>query len=95
MNCLDRNITCISCGLEFVFTADEQAFFFERHFKNIPRHCKRCNAKRRGRSRKILPETQTTCAECGIGTTVPFKPTQGRRVLCRSCFQKPLSAPSV
>ena len=27
------------------------------------------------------------CSDCGIETTVPFKPTQGRPVLCRQCFQ--------
>jgi CxxC-x17-CxxC domain-containing protein len=32
-------------------------------------------------------ETKTECSACGIETTVPFKPTQGRPVLCRSCFQ--------
>ncbi|HEY6376972.1 MAG TPA: CxxC-x17-CxxC domain-containing protein [Edaphobacter sp.] len=32
-------------------------------------------------------ETRTHCSECGIETTVPFKPTQGRPVLCRQCFQ--------
>jgi len=32
-------------------------------------------------------ETRTKCSACGIDTTVPFKPTQGRPVLCRSCFQ--------
>ena len=32
-------------------------------------------------------ETRTQCSECGIETTVPFKPTQGRPVLCRQCFQ--------
>jgi CxxC-x17-CxxC domain-containing protein len=36
----------------------------------------------------VRPETRTTCSECGTETTVPFKPTQGRPVLCRSCFQK-------
>jgi CxxC-x17-CxxC domain-containing protein len=45
----------------------------------------------------VRPETRTTCSECGTETTVPFKPTQGRPVLCRSCFQKqppkPLEAP--
>jgi CxxC-x17-CxxC domain-containing protein len=25
---------------------------------------------------------------CGADTTVPFKPTQGRPVLCRSCFKQ-------
>lgn len=29
-----------------------------------------------------------TCAECGKATTVPFKPTQGKPVLCRDCFKK-------
>jgi CxxC-x17-CxxC domain-containing protein len=32
-------------------------------------------------------ETRTTCSSCGKETTVPFKPTQGRPVLCRECFQ--------
>lgn len=27
------------------------------------------------------------CAECGRATTVPFKPTQGKPVLCRDCFK--------
>ena len=27
------------------------------------------------------------CAECGKATTVPFKPTQGKPVLCRDCFK--------
>ena len=29
-----------------------------------------------------------TCAECGKQTTVPFKPTGNRPVLCRDCFAK-------
>jgi CxxC-x17-CxxC domain-containing protein len=45
----------------------------------------------------VRPETRTTCSDCSAETTVPFKPTQGRPVLCRSCFQKqqatPLAAP--
>jgi len=28
------------------------------------------------------------CAECGKQTTVPFKPVEGRPVLCRDCYQK-------
>ena len=32
-------------------------------------------------------ETQTSCSACGKETTVPFKPTQGRPVFCKECFQ--------
>ena len=39
-----------------------------------------------GMSRERV-ETQTSCSACGKETTVPFKPTQGRPVLCRQCFQ--------
>lgn len=28
-----------------------------------------------------------TCAECGRPTEVPFKPTEGRPVYCRDCYQ--------
>jgi CxxC-x17-CxxC domain-containing protein len=33
-------------------------------------------------------ETRAVCSQCGKETTVPFRPTQGRPVLCRECFQQ-------
>lgn len=84
----DRVLTCIDCGSEFIFTAGEQVFFLDKQFKNDPKRCKQCKAKRLRGNQKVRPETRTTCSECGTETTVPFKPTQGRPVLCRSCFQK-------
>ena len=27
------------------------------------------------------------CAECGVSTTVPFKPVEGRPVYCRDCYR--------
>ena len=88
MEFTDRELTCADCGVEFVFTAGEQLFFYDKQFKNDPKRCKACKAKRvRGGSR-ARPETRATCSQCGVETTVPFKPTQGRPVLCRSCFQQ-------
>ena len=31
---------------------------------------------------------KTTCSECGQECEVPFKPTEGKPVYCRECFQK-------
>lgn len=97
MEFLDRLLTCADCGGEFIFTAGEQLFFFDKQFKNDPKRCKPCKFKRAGAalraganpSATVLSrtETRTKCSECGIETTVPFKPTQGRPVLCRQCFQ--------
>ncbi len=88
----DRTLTCISCGREFLFSSDEQAFFRERNFQNDPKRCKTCRAVRAGVS-VVRIETRLTCAGCGELTTVPFKPRQGRPVLCRSCFQRAAERP--
>ena len=31
---------------------------------------------------------KATCSDCGQECEVPFKPTEGRPVYCRNCFQK-------
>ena len=98
MQFVDRFLKCSDCSVDFVFTAGEQLFFNDKQFKNDPKRCKLCKAKRAGLGRSSNPnavaalpfsrtETRTECSACGIETTVPFKPTQGRPVLCRSCFQ--------
>jgi CxxC-x17-CxxC domain-containing protein len=97
MEFVDRLLTCADCGGEFIFTAGEQLFFFDKQFKNDPKRCKPCKSKRSGSSVRAgsgpaaaglsRTETRTECSECGVETTVPFKPTQGRPVLCRQCFQ--------
>jgi CxxC-x17-CxxC domain-containing protein len=91
MEFTDRVLKCIDCGAEFVFTAGEQLFFHDKQFLNDPKRCKQCKAKRTNGASRVRSETRTTCSECGESTTVPFKPTQGRPVLCRSCFQKQLA----
>ncbi|MHB8214550.1 MAG: zinc-ribbon domain containing protein [Candidatus Sulfotelmatobacter sp.] len=95
----DKLLTCIDCGAEFVFTAGEQLFFHDKQFKNEPKRCKTCKGKRvavlssppvsRGDGHHFTRvETRATCSQCGKDTTVPFRPTQGRPILCRECFQQ-------
>lgn len=84
----DRVLKCVDCGADFVFTAAEQSFFREKQFTHDPKHCKSCRAKRASGTVRVLTETRLNCDECGMETTVPFKPRRGRPVLCRACFQK-------
>jgi CxxC-x17-CxxC domain-containing protein len=95
----DKVLKCADCGAEFVFTAGEQMFFADKGFKNEPKRCKNCKSRRGqgggdraggggGGGGYSRSETQTTCSQCGKETTVPFKPTQGRPVYCRECFQQ-------
>lgn len=95
----DRILSCSDCHGDFIFTAGEQLFFYDKQFKNDPKRCKPCKSRRSGLSAVASggsgpaaaglcrTETRTDCSDCGVETTVPFKPTQGRPVLCRQCFQ--------
>jgi CxxC-x17-CxxC domain-containing protein len=89
----DRSLRCVDCGADFVWTAGEQLFFADKQFKNEPKRCRSCKTKRTSRpaggqgSSRDKVETQATCSSCGKATTVPFRPTQGRPVFCKECFQ--------
>lgn len=92
----DKNISCIDCGKEFVWTDGEQKFYCDKGLQNPPKRCKECKqaknerissiatAKAAGVKQKI--EVAVHCANCQGYTTVPFYPSQGRPVYCRSCF---------
>jgi len=92
----DRAITCVDCGGQFIWTAGEQVFFHDKGLKNEPKRCKPCNKAKNDRLAAISAaqmaglkqrvEVTVTCAQCGEQTTVPFYPSQGRPVYCRSCF---------
>jgi len=88
MEFVDKTLKCADCRGDFVFTAGEQLFFHDKQFKNDPKRCKQCKAKRAASGKNVRSETRTVCSECNAETTVPFKPTQGRPVLCRQCFQQ-------
>jgi CxxC-x17-CxxC domain-containing protein len=91
----DRTLKCIDCGADFVFTAGEQLFFHDKQFRNEPKRCKACKAKRvsvlatpASRPVRAKVETHAVCSHCGKETTVPFRPTQGRPIFCRECFRE-------
>lgn len=91
MDFQDKVLVCLDCGAEFVFTTGEQIFFADKGFKHEPKRCKTCKAKRNqnhgaGLGQRV--ETVISCSQCGRETTVPFKPTQGRPVYCRECYQQ-------
>ena len=99
----DRNIACVECGQEFVFSADDQQYHSERGYSD-PKRCTSCRAARRSQSggggggyggggggggfRSDRPMFTTTCAQCGQEAQVPFEPRGDRPVYCNSCFSQ-------
>jgi CxxC-x17-CxxC domain-containing protein len=92
----DLPITCIDCSKEFLWTAGEQVLFRDKKLQNPPKRCKECKQAKNERLAAITlaqtsgirqrVEVSVSCARCSAATTVPFYPSQGRPVYCRSCF---------
>ncbi|MBP6004907.1 MAG: zinc-ribbon domain containing protein [Pyrinomonadaceae bacterium] len=94
----DRSIGCIDCHKDFTWTAGEQTFYRDKGLVNPPKRCKPCKKRKNERLAAIEVahttgqrhhiEVAAECACCSNVTTVPFYPSQGRPVYCRSCYQK-------
>jgi CxxC-x17-CxxC domain-containing protein len=84
----DKTLVCVECHQQFVWTAGEQLFYADKNFKNEPKRCKAKRNSRLNHPQRERVETTATCSQCGKETTVPFKPTQGRPVYCKECFQQ-------
>ena len=86
----DKTLTCRECGNEFVFSANEQAFYAEKGFQNEPGRCPACRAARRqnGGNRSERQMYEVICADCGVSTLVPFQPRGDKPVYCRECLAK-------
>jgi CxxC-x17-CxxC domain-containing protein len=92
----DKDIHCIDCGQDFVWSSGEQAFFRDKGLTNPPKRCKGCKQAKNERLAAITAaqeagvkqriEVAVHCAKCQSYTTVPFYPSQGRPVFCRSCY---------
>lgn len=85
MNFEDRTIVCEDCGEEFVFSAEEQEFYESKGFVD-PKRCKPCR-QRRKEARGGRKFYEAICSNCGVQTTVPFKPSGDRPVYCRECYE--------
>jgi len=94
----DKTLTCVECGAEFTFSAEDQEYHASRGFTNEPKRCPTCREARRGGgsyrgggggggygSRQMY---SVVCADCGQQTEVPFQPRGDRPVYCRDCFAK-------
>ena len=95
MSYTDKTLTCVDCGAEFTFSAEDQEYHASRGFTNEPKRCSSCRAARkseRGDSRggyggaSARQMYSAVCAQCGKTAQVPFEPRGDRPVYCRECF---------
>lgn len=92
----DTTIICNDCSKDFIWSVGEQIFFRDKGLQNPPKRCKSCKQAKNERIEAVMAaqaagtkqkiEVAVHCASCNEYTTVPFYPSQGRPVYCRTCF---------
>jgi CxxC-x17-CxxC domain-containing protein len=88
----NKFLTCKDCGNQFEFTVRDQQFYREKGFENEPQRCRDCRSARKNQRASGVSTSgareafDAVCAQCGVATTVPFKPRGDRPVYCRSCY---------
>jgi DNA-directed RNA polymerase subunit RPC12/RpoP len=43
----DRTLTCLDCGKEFVFSAGEALYYWQRNLISPPKRCPECRRRRK------------------------------------------------
>ncbi len=87
------SLQCADCGCDFDFSTEEQDFYSEKGF-SAPKRCASCRAKNRQRKNegrggaRSQVRYDVVCSECGVQTTVPFKPNQDKPLFCPDCYRK-------
>ena len=47
MTYVDRTLTCVDCGVEFIHSAADQEYYQQKGFTSDPKRCASCRAYRR------------------------------------------------
>ncbi len=96
---VDRTLTCVDCGAEFVHSAEDQEYYSAKGFLSEPKRCPSCRASRRSvRESGESPSSgggrngpreyfAAVCSRCGNQAQVPFRPHMDRPVYCSDCFR--------
>ena len=95
MTYVDRTLTCVDCGAEFVHSAEDQEFYIQKGFVSDPKRCSGCRAARRSMRGSVQSDSTggpkeyfaVLCSRCGNQAQVPFKPHMDRPVYCSDCFR--------
>ena len=100
MTYVDRTLTCIDCGAEFVHSAEDQEYYTQKGFVSDPKRCPSCRASRRSMRESSDASGHSNggpagpreyfavvCTRCGNQAQVPFKPHMDRPVYCSDCFR--------
>ncbi|MBI2448617.1 zinc-ribbon domain containing protein [Candidatus Microgenomates bacterium] len=85
----DQTLECQECGNEFVWDKSEQAYFAKKGFKEAPRRCRACRAKKKQEQKaEEAKEKEITCKICGKKSIITQDLAPDEETICFDCYIK-------
>jgi CxxC-x17-CxxC domain-containing protein len=82
---VDRTLTCVDCGVEFVHSAADQEFYAQKGFVSDPKRCSSCRASRRNQRESSGYDMREIGGPRGYEKT-DYRPTREYfAVICSRC----------
>ena len=94
MKFADKQLECQDCGAQFTWDASEQAYFAKKGFKEVPRRCRACRAKKKiEKEAEMAKEKEITCVLCGKSSATTTEISPDEETICMDCFLKEQTKP--
>jgi len=84
MTYIDRTMTCVDCGVDFVHSAADQEYYAQKGFTSEPKRCASCRAYRRA-TRDASPDEHASGAPRGYDRAESRGPREYFVAICTSC----------
>jgi CxxC-x17-CxxC domain-containing protein len=84
MTYIDRTMTCVDCGVEFVHSAADQEYYAQKGFTSDPKRCASCRAYRRA-TRDTGGEDRASGSPRGYERAEDRAPREYFVAICTSC----------
>ncbi len=84
MTYVDRTMTCVDCGVEFIHSAADQEYYAQKGFTSEPKRCASCRAYRRA-TRDTTGGDRTSGSPRGYERADEHAPREYFVAVCTSC----------
>ncbi|MFA7309194.1 MAG: zinc-ribbon domain containing protein [Patescibacteria group bacterium] len=85
----DKPLECQDCGTTFIWDVAEQAYYKKKGFKEVPRRCRACRAKKKIEQEiEKSKEKELTCLVCGKTGTTSTEVSPDEEAMCLDCYVK-------
>jgi CxxC-x17-CxxC domain-containing protein len=81
---VDRQLSCVDCGVEFIHSAADQEFYAQRGFVSEPKRCTSCRASRR-QARESGYDVSDIGGPRGYERSIDRPAREYFAVVCSSC----------